>query len=232
MVRKVLQDQAQTITAIFGGSFNPLHEGHLGIIRALSEDGEIGRVLVVPNRHSPFKPAEEALPDGLRREMLRRATAGLAKVRLCEVELRRPPPSYTHDTVARLAERLPGARLALALGWDAFAEFSRWHRAPEILSQAGLIVFDRAGSEEGPPPMEEWADYLPAPWGERVRVAGPHRLVTAEGRELVRRLPLRLPDCSARAIRRARSLEGVPPAARPVLAAHWAALRREAGEGE
>lgn len=217
-----MQIKALAACAVFGGSFNPVHEGHLGIVRALRADAGIGRVIVVPARRSPFKRDQALLPDAVRWDMLRHALAGMEGVCLSDVELRRAPPSYTVDTLHTLAALLPATPLAFALGWDAFADFARWYRAAEILTLAGLVVFDRAGAgRAAPADPAAWADLLPPPWREHARPQGAERLVTPEGRLLVRHLPIELPEVAARDILSDRSLEGVPPGAREVLAAYW-----------
>jgi len=213
---------------IFGGSFNPLHNGHLEIIRALSADPLAGRVLVVPNRVSPFKPEEEFLPDGIRLEMLQGALAGWQNTEISDLELRLPAPSYTYRTLQIISSTLPGASLFLALGMDAFAEFAQWHHAAEILTLAGLVIFDREGwpdPREGEPIQqqnaESWLRYLPAPWNTEKSLLEPEGLVTPQGRLLMRRLPNRIPGFSSRNILAERTGEGVPPGAREVLAAYW-----------
>lgn len=208
--------------AVYGGSFNPVHEGHLALIRALCEDAEIDRVIVVPTRRSPFKPDGALLPDGVRWSMLRHALQGLPGVTLSDAELRRSPPSYTYETVHHFASLLPRARLLLAMGWDAFADFAQWQNAGAILEMAGLVVCDRAGRSPPPPNgFRCWAEKLPSPWSERAQPQGEGRLVTAQGRLLVRHLQLALPAISARGILRAQSLDGVPAGAREVLAEYW-----------
>jgi nicotinate (nicotinamide) nucleotide adenylyltransferase len=219
---KALQLQDLPVFAVFGGSFNPVHEGHLGIVRALAADAELAGTIVVPARRSPFKREAELLPDALRWAMLRASLAGLRGVWLSDVELRGPAPSYTVDTLHALASLLPASRLCFALGWDAFAEFAGWHRAAEILALAGLIVFDRAGAERvARADPAAWARLLPAPWDARARPAADGRLVTPEGRLLVRHLALSLPAVAGREILSGRSLEGVPAGAREVLADYW-----------
>lgn len=217
-----MQLKVQPTCAVFGGSFNPLHAGHLGIVRALAADAEVQTVLVVPARTSPFKRRDVLLPDAVRWAMLRAALRGLPGVAVSDVELRRPGPSYTVDTLRTLAAQLPAARLLFALGCDAFAEFAKWNRAAEILSLAGLIVFDRAGAgREAPAQPERWTRWLPPPWDARARVHDGQRLVTPEGRLLLRHLPLTLPAVAARDILAGRRLDDVPPGAREVLAEHW-----------
>lgn len=201
-----------------------------------------GRVMVVPNRISPFKPEVEFLPDGIRLEMLQNALAGWQKTEISDVELRLPAPSYTYRTLQIVSSTHPGVSLYLALGMDAFEEFAQWHHASEILALAGLVIFDRehgSTQREGAPKQaenmpnpresrpnqnhtaESWSRYLPAPWdAEKLRLE-PDGLVTAQGRLLLRRLPHRIPGFSSRNILAERTGEGVPPGAREVLAAYW-----------
>ncbi len=206
--------------AVYGGSFNPLHVGHVAIVRALAAEPSVARVVVVPARRSPFKTREPLLPDALRWEMLRAGLGGIPAVTLSDLELRRPPPSYSVDTLQTLAAQVPGLRLCFALGWDAYAEFARWYRADAILALAELIVFHRRGSDT-PPAMQDWVSRLPAPWRAQARCDGAQRLVDTRGRTLVRRLPIALPAVAARELRHARTLDGVAPGARELLAAHW-----------
>ncbi len=245
-LKKTLQLKANSTAAVFGGSFNPFHEGHLGIVNALATDPEIDRVLVVPARRSPFKDGPPPLPDDVRWNMLRAGLAGSTgpageggagggrHVHLCDLEMRRPPPSYTFETLGILSSLYPRGRLQLALGWDAFLEFAQWRRSSEILRLAGLILFDRAGAN---PALEEesvknsrgesreeskaLAELLPPPWNAEAAGDGRGRLMGREGQVLLRRVTLPLPQISGREILRSRSLEGVPPGAREVLEAHW-----------
>jgi nicotinate-nucleotide adenylyltransferase len=223
-----LQIEAPPTFAVFGGSFNPLHEGHVAIVRALAGDAELAGVIVVPARRSPFKGGAELLPAELRWSMLRHALGGMARVSLSDAELRRPAPSYTVETLRTLAAQLPAARLAFALGGDAFADFARWQGAAELLALAGLIVFDRAGEGRAAPPgPADWARLLPPPWDARARPLGTDRLADEGGRVLLRHRPLALPAVAAREILGGQTLEGVPAGAREVLAAYW----RQAGRG-
>ncbi len=229
-----MQIKALSNVTIFGGSFNPLHNGHLEIIRALSADPMTDRVMVVPNRVSPFKPEVGFLPDGIRLEMLQSALAGWQKTEISDLELRLPAPSYTYRTLQSISSTLPEASLYLALGMDAFAEFARWHHAAEILALAGLVIFHREGwpnhSEGGANQKhnaESWLRYLPAPWDTEKLLPAPEGLVTPQGRLLLRQLPHRIPGFSSRNILAERTGEGVPPGAREVLAAYWKHDRRE-----
>lgn len=217
-----MQLKAQPRLAVFGGSFNPVHEGHVGIVRALAADAGLSGVVVVPARRSPFKRATPLLPDALRWAMLRASLRDLDGVWLSDVELRRPAPSYTVDTLRTLAALLPATRLAFALGWDAFVDFAGWHRAPEVLGLAELLIFDRDGA--APPGRDDpdaWRERLPPPWKERARPLADGSLGDEAGRTLVRRLPMTLPAVAGRDILVTRDLTDVPAGARELLAGHW-----------
>lgn len=229
-----MQIKALSNVTIFGGSFNPLHNGHMKIIRALSADPLTDRVMVAPNRVSPFKAEAGFLPDEIRLEMLQSALAGLPKTEISDLELRLPAPSYTFRTLQIISSTLPEASLYLALGMDALADFARWHQAAEILALAGVVIFDREGwldqrksGSNQKRNAEFWLSFLPAPWDKEKFQLEPEGLVTAQGRLLLRRLPNRIPDLSSRKILAERTFEGVPPGAREVLAAYWKQDREE-----
>lgn len=206
---------------LFGGSFNPIHLGHAALVRAVAALPGVSGVLVVPAALSPFKTGTEPLPAELRLRMVRAALADVAGVSVLELELRRPPPSYTVDTVAEIARTYPGARLRLAMGCDTFLGFARWHRAGDILALADLLVVARAGTE---PPFREggagWLDLLPEPWARGARVDSRGAVHTPEGRALVEYLDQPLPPCCSTRIRRERAYHLVPPGARELLEAH------------
>jgi nicotinate (nicotinamide) nucleotide adenylyltransferase len=208
--------------ALFGGSFNPVHSGHVEVIRQLSELPGIDQVLVIPAGQSPFKRDAQMLPADLRYRMVRDSIGGMERVAVLDWELRRPPPSYTVDTVTALRQSYPAAQLWLAMGSDVFAGFAGWHRAADLLDLAGLLVFPRAegpGSEGARP--TPGADALPPGWKDRAHPDPAGNLADAEGRCLVRFAPLRVPPIAASRILQERNLAQVPPQARAALSAYW-----------
>jgi nicotinate (nicotinamide) nucleotide adenylyltransferase len=211
--------------ALFGGSFNPVHSGHVEIVRQLSQLPGIDQVLVMPAGQSPFKRVAQLLPAELRYGMVRDSIGGMERVAVLDWELRRPPPSYTVDTVTALRQSYPAAQLWLAMGSDVFAGFAGWHRAADLLDLAGLLVFPRAdapGSQIlGPAPG---VDALPPGWNTRAHPDPDGNLVNPDGRCLVRFAPIRVPPVAASRILQERNLEQVPPRARAALAAYWADL--------
>ncbi len=137
--------------ALFGGSFDPLHNGHLAMIRTVLERGLADRVLVVPAGRNPQKPAPEAAAED-RLRMADLGTAGLAGVVVLDLEARRDGASYTVDTLETLARLHPGDSFLLMLGADNLRELATWRRPDRILALARLLVFPRGQWE--PPPAE------------------------------------------------------------------------------
>ncbi len=225
MTRKETADSAaRPVFAVFGGTFNPVHEGHVGLARGLLARGGVDRVLVVPAARNPFKEGDDLLPAGLRLAMVERAMAGIAGVCVLDLEVRRGEASYTVETVAALASAYPRAELRLAMGWDVYEQFGEWRCAGAILEQAGLLVILRKGvSQQSPPGGRGRLAGLPEPWRGRLRSRGNGRWGDGTGRTVLEFLNLALPDVSSSQIRQARALEHVPAAARPLLAEYWQA---------
>lgn len=132
---------------LFGGSFDPIHHGHLLVAQAVREALALDEVRFVPARQQPFKAGQRSTDPEIRARMVAAAIAGEASFRLERLELDRPGPSYTIDTLRALTEREPGQRWALLLGADTARELPLWHEAPELHRYADLVVFARAGVE-------------------------------------------------------------------------------------
>ena len=129
---------------IFGGSFNPIHSGHLGIARRAVEELSLDRLLFVPAKVNPFKVADGAVAGGLsdaRRWELVRLVAGLdPRFEAWDFEIRQPPgPSYAIDTVLAAEARFPGAALFYIIGEDNVAALHQW-KDWDILSQKCTFV--------------------------------------------------------------------------------------------
>jgi nicotinate-nucleotide adenylyltransferase len=138
---------------LFGGSFDPVHLGHLMLADAAFEQARLDRVLFVPAGRSPLKRRRPAASDEARLEMLRLATAGHPGFSVCDTELRRGGISFTLDTLTAL-RALPewkGAAWHLILGMDAWIDFPRWHRPDALIRMARLLVAARP-SEGRPRP--------------------------------------------------------------------------------
>ncbi len=139
------------IRAVFGGSFDPFHNGHLALVRALLDRRLADEVLVVPACRAPGKP-EPVAPAADRLAMCRAALAGLAGVEVRDDEIVRGGVSYSVDTLEALAAVAPDVALRLVVGDDALAGFHRWRRPERILELARLLVFARRGAASAVPP--------------------------------------------------------------------------------
>jgi nicotinate-nucleotide adenylyltransferase len=131
---------------LLGGSFDPVHHGHLIVGQAAAETLGLAALRFVPAREQPFKRGRHAAQPEDRAAMLNLAIDRHVGFELERAELDRPGPSYTVETLRALKARDPGAELVLLLGADAAAELEQWHKASEIPSLARVVVFARAGS--------------------------------------------------------------------------------------
>jgi len=135
---------------ILGGTFNPIHLGHLVLAEAFRERLELDRVLFVPAGTPPHKPPVGLVSALHRYAMVSLAVAGHPGFVACSVEVERPGPSYSAETVEALAGEWPGARLFFLMGSDTFLDLPTW-RTPERLGVfATLAVGYRAGSPFDP----------------------------------------------------------------------------------
>ncbi|GIX30957.1 MAG: putative nicotinate-nucleotide adenylyltransferase [Porticoccaceae bacterium] len=131
---------------VFGGTFDPVHIGHLRLAVELLELVPLRRMLLVPAADPPHRERPHAAARH-RLAMLSLAVAGEPRLAVDRRELDRPGPSYTYDTLASLrAELGPAEPLCLCLGLDAFAELATWHRWRELAELAHLVVAARPGA--------------------------------------------------------------------------------------
>ena len=143
---------------ILGGTFDPIHYGHLRLAEELAERLRLEEVRVVPSGTPPHRSAPAVAAEH-RLAMARLATAANTRFRIDEREMRRAGPGYTFDTLKDLRAEAGEARpLALLLGADAFLEFATWHRWREIFGLAHIAVAHRPGF-----PAERWAERMPQP---------------------------------------------------------------------
>jgi len=131
---------------IYGGTFDPIHHGHLILAQATREQLGLDQVIFVPAAASPFKKEPRA-SAATRLVMLQAATKSEATFAIDDCELRRPPPSYTIDTVLDLRERNPNADLLWLIGADNVNGLSKWHRFQELKDLIQFVVLDRACSQ-------------------------------------------------------------------------------------
>ena len=135
-------------TALFGGSFNPIHYGHLLLADEVRERLSLARVVFMPAGVPPHKPATEIAPAADRYAMVRLAIADNPAFEVSDLELRRTGPSYTIDTIEALG--VPPAELFLVIGSETFLDLLSWREPRRIAAQCRLVVIPRAGSPFDP----------------------------------------------------------------------------------
>ncbi len=140
---------------VFGGTFNPIHLGHLVVAEEVRERFSLDRILFVPSYIPPHKSVDVA-PARDRLAMVRLAIQDNPYFGLSDVEVRRGTKSYTVDTLRDMAERV-SAELYFLIGSEAFFHLHTWKEPPELLKYARFIVMKRAGREVT---VEELEDYL------------------------------------------------------------------------
>jgi nicotinate-nucleotide adenylyltransferase len=130
---------------IFGGSFDPVHRGHLVLAESCARQAALDEVWFVPAAHQPLKPTGPRASDLDRLAMLRLALDGRSRLQASDLEIERGGVSYTVDTLARVQSRHPEAELFFLMGADSLADLPNWQRPEEICDLATLLVVRRAG---------------------------------------------------------------------------------------
>jgi nicotinate-nucleotide adenylyltransferase len=130
---------------IFGGSFDPIHHGHLILAREALEELRLDRVLFLPAAQSPHKSRHRPASAEARWKILQAAIAHEKTFAASRIELDRPPPSYSIDTVEQLRSESPDAKLFFLIGEDNLPKLSTWRRFDELRQMVQFVVLDRTG---------------------------------------------------------------------------------------
>jgi nicotinate-nucleotide adenylyltransferase len=140
---------------LFGGSFDPVHLGHLLVARAACEELALDRLFFIPAAQSPFKPGSEPAPPALRVRMLRRALAGQRDYEVDEQELQRGGVSYSIDTARAYAKNFPNVELFYLIGADHVPTLPKWREAEALAGLVQFVVIPRPGETPAtlPPPF-------------------------------------------------------------------------------
>ena len=168
-------------TCLFGGSFDPVHEGHIAIAKAAVAACGLERVVFLPAACSPFKQEARALfsPE-LRLAMLRKATQGMAQAVVSDLDLRLPPPSWSWRLVESYRAAHPQDELYWLLGTDQWELLHLWARPEYLAEQLTFIVYHRGSEPEMRPGVR--AHFLPGP--EHAASASAIRADLLAGRDL------------------------------------------------
>jgi nicotinate-nucleotide adenylyltransferase len=128
---------------IYGGTFDPIHCGHLILARAALEQLDLERITFVPAAMSPHKRSQATTPAAIRLEMLRAAIEGEDRFALDESELKRPPPSFAIDTVEEFLRREAQLEIFYLIGADQLPGLESWHRIEELRRVVQFVVLNR-----------------------------------------------------------------------------------------
>jgi len=188
------------LVGVFGGTFNPIHLGHLRAAEEVREALGLARVVFVPSADPPLKRSgpEVMAPARERLAWVALAVRGHAAYSVDALELARPGPSYTVDTLRLLGPRLAPAQPVFIVGCDAFAELASWREPKALLELAHFAVMTRPPATEGA--LSDWipaelaADLVLAPDGQEAR----HRSAGT----WLRRVPIAALDVSSTDVRR------------------------------
>ncbi len=140
---------------LFGGSFDPVHHGHLLVAQAAREELGLDRLFFIPAAQSPFKPDAKPSAASERLRLLRLALAGKEWCEIDAQEIERGGVSYTIETVQEYARRFAGAELSYLIGADHVAQLPKWRAAEELARLARFAVIPRPGDSDValPPPF-------------------------------------------------------------------------------
>lgn len=138
---------------IFGGSFNPIHTGHIALAKSLCQQAGLDEVWLMVSPMNPFKKeATDLLTDKLRLEMAEQAIADEPKLKACDYEFHMPKPSYTWHTLQALSQDFPHVSFTLLIGGDNWASFDKWFHHEDILNHYPIVVYPRKGCDIGKVP--------------------------------------------------------------------------------
>jgi len=141
---------SRTRVGVLGGTFDPFHNGHLAVARAVLVSGLVDSIVVV-TANDPWQKASVATADQ-RLDMVRRGVAGYDDIEVSDIDIRRGGPTYTVDTLADIASLYGEAEVSFIVGSDAAAGLPTWHRAEELRSSTSFIVVTRPGTR--PPQLD------------------------------------------------------------------------------
>lgn len=132
-------------TGIYGGSFNPIHNGHIAIARAMLDCDAVDEVWLMVSPQNPLKQSADLLDEQLRLDMTRRATADIPCVTACDYEFHMPRPSYMWHTLQSLSRDYPDREFTLLIGADNWQVFDRWYHADDIIAHYPIRIYPRRG---------------------------------------------------------------------------------------
>lgn len=140
-----MEKETRLKTGIFGGSFNPIHIGHLALANYLCEYGGLDEIWFLVSPHNPLKEESNLWDDHLRLELVRLAIEGYPKFHASDFEFSLPRPSYTIHTLDALKMAYPEREFTLIIGADNWKRFPRWKASEELIASHRILIYPRLG---------------------------------------------------------------------------------------
>lgn len=134
---------------IYGGSFNPIHNGHIALAEAFLRQAKLDEVWFMVSPQNPLKANARLLDDKIRFKMVQKVLKHKRNLIACDYEFHLPKPSYTWDTLQRLSNDFPQHQFTLLIGSDNWTAFDRWYHHEEILQNYKIVIYPRLGDEIG-----------------------------------------------------------------------------------
>lgn len=150
-------------TAIFGGSFNPIHRGHIALADFVVQGGWTDEVWLLVSPQNPLKAAAGLLPEQLRLTLAQQATGNYDRIKVSDFEFHLPRPSFTYKTLAALRESHPDRSFQILIGADNWSCFNRWAHHEELLRDYELLVYPREGYDIHTASLPPNVRFVPAP---------------------------------------------------------------------
>jgi len=132
---------------LFGGSFNPIHNGHVRLAKSLLQKAALDEVWFLVSPQNPFKQDQQLLDDDKRLQLVRLALKEEPQLMASDFEFHLPKPSYTWNTLQALEQEYPEGKFTLLIGGDNWEAFDKWYRYEDILKRYPIIVYPREGSK-------------------------------------------------------------------------------------
>ena len=132
---------------LVGGSFNPIHNGHVRLAKSLLQEAALDEVWFLVSPQNPFKQDQQLLDDDKRLQLVRLALKEEPQLMASDFEFHLPKPSYTWNTLQALEQEYPERKFTLLIGGDNWEAFDKWYRYEDILKRYPIIVYPREGSK-------------------------------------------------------------------------------------
>lgn len=150
-------------TGIFGGSFNPIHNGHIHLAKQLLREARLDEVWFLVTPQNPWKQRADLMPDDFRYQMVQAALRRFKRLKVSDFEFHLPRPSYTWHTLQALSQSFPDRSFTLLIGGDNWAEFTKWFHHEDILAHYSIAVFPRKDAPIDPSSLPENVLLMRAP---------------------------------------------------------------------